>query len=92
MSRLGKASSFKEIPNVLVEDLKCSIVLCITRWRPKKIPRKRKTIIFQSAWRSENGCRSKSLPSVGSDENDASSFVRFGSTTNSLLFGSAYYF
>ncbi|GIY17755.1 hypothetical protein CEXT_340261 [Caerostris extrusa] len=46
---------------------------------------KEKTIIFQSAWRSENGCRSKSLPSVGSDED---AFVRFGSTTNSLLFES----
>ncbi|GIY40577.1 hypothetical protein CDAR_49691 [Caerostris darwini] len=52
---------------------------------------KEKTIIFQSAWRSENGCRSKSLPSACSD-GDASSFVRFGSTTNSLLFESAYYF
>ncbi|GIY40581.1 hypothetical protein CDAR_49711 [Caerostris darwini] len=35
---------------------------------------KEKTIIFQSAWRSENGCRSKSLPSAGSDEDALPSF------------------
>ncbi|GIX88056.1 hypothetical protein CEXT_616261 [Caerostris extrusa] len=60
MSRLGNTSSFKEIPNVLDEDLKCSIDLHY-KMAAEENTMKEKTIIFQSAWRSENGCRSKSL-------------------------------
>ncbi|GIX88052.1 hypothetical protein CEXT_616241 [Caerostris extrusa] len=66
MSRLGNTSSFKEIPNVLDENLSAPLYLHY-KMAAEENTIKEKTIIFQSAWRSENGCRSKSLPSAGSN-------------------------
>ncbi|GIX88058.1 hypothetical protein CEXT_616271 [Caerostris extrusa] len=89
MPRLSNTSSFKEIPNVLDEDLKCSIGLASQDGGPRNY-HERENNYFSISWGSENGCHSKSLPSAGSDED--ASFVRFGSTTNSLPFESEYYF
>ncbi|GIY36504.1 hypothetical protein CEXT_521751 [Caerostris extrusa] len=72
MSRLGNTSSFKEIPNVLDEDLLAHCT-CITTDGGRRKYHERENNYFPISLRSETVVVRNRFPSAGSDE-DASSF------------------